>query len=224
MGQRQQPLGVMAKATLRISLVEVQPLAKADVRADLPLELSAERLRGMGANNWARTIGREQSACSGVIVWTKRSDHAQAIVAAQWRKARRERRRDQTQHIRGRGQCRTHDSARGRPHGLCRRAHLRRLGAHRPLGYGEWDWGEGATCGTYSGVVDRRHRQRPRLVQRVLFWGRSMAPSRARRASTANRCVAHPTLGFGRRKWISRTRGTCRARRHMVWAAGWRLI
>src|SRR5215510_13441258 len=56
-----------------------------------------------------------------------------------------------------------------------------------------------------------------------VFWGRSMAPSRARRASTANRCVAHPALGFGRRKWISRTRGTRRARRHMVWPACWRV-
>src|SRR5262249_23497678 len=119
--------------------------------------------------------------------------------------------------------CRTHDSARRRPHGLCRRAHLRRLGAHRPPGYGEWYRGEGATFGAYPRVVDPRHRQRPRLVQRVLFRGRSMAPSRARRASTANRCVAHPALGFGRRKWISRTRGACRARRHMVWPACWRV-
>lgn len=33
---------------------------------------------------------------------------------------------------------------------------------------------------------------------------------RARRASTASRCVAHPALGLDRRKWIPRTRGPCR--------------
>jgi hypothetical protein len=94
---------------------------------------------------------------------------------------------------------------------------------HRPLGYGERYWGEGATFGAYPRVVNRSHWQRPRLIQRVLFWGRRLAPSRARRAAAAHRRVAHSALAFGRREWISRTCGTCRAYRDMVWPDTWRV-
>jgi len=170
----------------------------------------------MGANNRARTIGLQRSYCLNKEIRPCPSNHCSAVAKS----SPRAQKRSNSAHMASRT---VHDSARGRPHSLCRRAHLRRLGAHRPLGYGEWYWSEGATVGTYPRVVDRRHRQRPRLVQRVLFWGRSMAPSRARRASTASRCVAHPALGLDRRKWIPRTRGTCRARRHMVRPASWRV-
>src|SRR5262249_61901303 len=58
-----------------------------------------------------------------------------------------------------------------------------------------------------SAVVDHCHWHCARLVQRVLLWCSSMAPSRARRSSPASRCVTHPGMAFDRREWISRTRG-----------------
>jgi hypothetical protein len=67
-----------------------------------------------------------------------------------------------------------------------------------------------------SAVADHCHRQRARLVQRLLFRRSDMAPSLSRRAATANRCVAHPALDFDRREWISRARSARRSRRHLV--------
>jgi hypothetical protein len=100
--------------------------------------------------------------------------------------------------------------------GLCRRTHLRRLDVHRALGSGERYWGKGNARGLTSAVVDHCHRQRPRLVQRLLFRRSDMAPSLSRRPATANRCVAHPALDFNRREWISRARGARCSRRHLV--------
>src|SRR5262249_62106940 len=50
---------------------------------------------------------------------------------------------------------------------------------HRPYGFGERYWSEGATFRRYSAVVDHCHWHCPRVVQRILFWCSSMAPSRA---------------------------------------------
>ena len=77
-------------------------------------------------------------------------------------------------------------------------------------------WSEGATFRRYSAVVDHCHWHCPRVVQRILFWCSSMAPSRARRASPATRCITDPGMAFDRRKWISCTRSTCGPHRYMV--------
>jgi uncharacterized membrane protein YidH (DUF202 family) len=136
-------------------------------------------------------------------------------VAAQRAKTRRKRRKDQRQHVPGRGQRRAHDSA---------RADRTVFAAERT--YAAWVRTGLLAMASGIGAKALLEELLPQWLiiatgsVLVLFsafcFGAAVWRHLSRRAATANRCVAHPALDVDRREWISRARSARRSRRHLV--------